>query len=148
MWVSFPYKRMVKHWLWAIAQDLLKPFLVRKRVNCWVLMVGHEVTEHIQGFAIAKYLESYTDESLAQVIFPHPLYLRRCMSRSCLRCNVQISYLKGRNMPRGLNNKVALIRGAAQGIGRGIALRLAQEGVHIGLVDLHQEKLNTVQQRG
>lgn len=49
-------------------------------------------------------------------------------------------------MPRGLNNKVALITGAAQGIGRGIALRLAQEGVHIGLVDLHQEKLNTVQQ--
>ncbi|MGN0935498.1 SDR family NAD(P)-dependent oxidoreductase [Acinetobacter amyesii] len=34
-------------------------------------------------------------------------------------------------MPRGLNNKVALITGAAQGIGRGIALRLAQEGVHI-----------------
>ncbi|PJG42274.1 dihydrolipoamide dehydrogenase [Acinetobacter tandoii] len=34
-------------------------------------MVGHEVTEHIQGFAIAKYLEA-TDESLAQVIFPHP----------------------------------------------------------------------------
>lgn len=49
-------------------------------------------------------------------------------------------------MPRGLNNKVALITGAAQGIGRGIALRLAQEGVHIALVDLHQEKLNTVQQ--
>src|SRR5690606_38375261 len=55
-------------------------------------------------------------------------------------------YLRSRNMPRGLNNKVGLITGAAQGIGRGIALRLAQEGVHIGLVDLHQEKLNTVQQ--
>jgi len=49
-------------------------------------------------------------------------------------------------VPRVLNNKVALITGAAQGIGRGIALRLAQEGVHIALVDLHQEKLNTVQQ--
>ncbi|WP_423855511.1 acetoin reductase [Acinetobacter guillouiae] len=49
-------------------------------------------------------------------------------------------------MPRGLNNKVALITGAAQGIGRGIALRLAQEGVHIALVDLHQEKLTAVQQ--
>lgn len=48
-------------------------------------------------------------------------------------------------MPRGLNNKVALITGAAQGIGRGIALRLAQEGVHIALVDLHQQKLNVVQ---
>jgi len=34
-------------------------------------MVGHEVTEHIYGFAIAKYLEA-TDESLAHVIFPHP----------------------------------------------------------------------------
>ena len=34
-------------------------------------MVGHEVTEHIQGFAIVKYLEA-TDESLTQVIFPHP----------------------------------------------------------------------------
>ena len=32
-------------------------------------------------------------------------------------------------MPKGLNNKVALITGAGQGIGRGIALRLAQEGV-------------------
>lgn len=49
-------------------------------------------------------------------------------------------------MPKGLNNKVALITGAAQGIGRGIALRLAQEGVHVALVDLHQEKLNAVQQ--
>ncbi|WP_353173484.1 acetoin reductase [Acinetobacter rudis] len=49
-------------------------------------------------------------------------------------------------MPRGLHNKVALITGAAQGIGRGIALRLAQEGVHIALVDLHQDKLNAVQQ--
>lgn len=49
-------------------------------------------------------------------------------------------------MPRGLHNKVALVTGAAQGIGRGIALRLAQEGVHIGLVDMHQEKLQAVQQ--
>lgn len=48
-------------------------------------------------------------------------------------------------MPRGLKNKVALITGAAQGIGRGIALRLAQEGVHIALVDLNQDKLNLVQ---
>ena len=44
-------------------------------------------------------------------------------------------------MPRGLNNKVALITGAAQGIGRGIALRLAQEGVHLALVDLSVDKL-------
>ena len=44
-------------------------------------------------------------------------------------------------MPRGLSNKVALITGAAQGIGRGIALRLAQEGVHLTLVDLSVDKL-------
>ena len=48
-------------------------------------------------------------------------------------------------MPRGLNQKVALVTGAAQGIGRGIALRLAQEGVHLGLVDLNQDKLAAVQ---
>ncbi|MDI2113689.1 dihydrolipoyl dehydrogenase [Commensalibacter nepenthis] len=36
-----------------------------------VHMVGHEVTELIQGFSIAKTLEA-TDESLAEVIFPHP----------------------------------------------------------------------------
>ncbi|OTG98665.1 SDR family NAD(P)-dependent oxidoreductase [Acinetobacter sp. ANC 4973] len=48
-------------------------------------------------------------------------------------------------MPRGLNNKVALITGAAQGIGRGIALRLAQEGVHLALVDLSVDKLKKVQ---
>lgn len=45
-------------------------------------MVGHEVTEHIQGFAIAKYLEA-TDESLAQVIFPHPT-LSEAMHESVL----------------------------------------------------------------
>lgn len=45
-------------------------------------MVGHEVTEHIQGFAIAKYLEA-TDESLAHVIFPHPT-LSEAMHESVL----------------------------------------------------------------
>ncbi|MNP81550.1 Dihydrolipoamide dehydrogenase [compost metagenome] len=45
-------------------------------------MVGHEVTEQIQGFAIAKYLEA-TDESLAQVIFPHPT-LSEAMHESIL----------------------------------------------------------------
>ena len=49
-------------------------------------MVGHEVTEHIQGFAIAKYLEA-TDESLAQVIFPHPTLSEPCMNPFWLQCN-------------------------------------------------------------
>ncbi|MGL4686518.1 MAG: acetoin reductase [Commensalibacter sp.] len=44
-------------------------------------------------------------------------------------------------MAKGLKNKVALVTGAAQGIGRGIALRLAQEGAHVALVDMNGEKL-------
>src|SRR5699024_5671148 len=43
-----------------------------------------------------------------------------------------------------LNNKVILVTGAAQGIGRGIALRLAKEGADIALVDLKKDKLHDV----
>ncbi|EMF0918196.1 acetoin reductase [Providencia stuartii] len=43
-----------------------------------------------------------------------------------------------------LNNKVILVTGAVQGIGRGIALRLAKEGANIALVDLKKEKLADV----
>ena len=50
-------------------------------------------------------------------------------------------------MPQGLNGKVALITGAAQGIGLGIATRLAQEGVHLALVDRSAEKLIQAQQQ-
>ncbi|WP_377278115.1 acetoin reductase [Rhizobium sp. R86522] len=40
--------------------------------------------------------------------------------------------------------KVALVTGSAQGIGRGIALRLASDGFDIALVDLKADKLNAV----
>ncbi|MFK4826124.1 acetoin reductase [Paenochrobactrum sp. BZR 588] len=43
-----------------------------------------------------------------------------------------------------LENKVALVTGAAQGIGRGIALRLAKDGFNLALVDLKAEKLESV----
>ncbi|AGO56046.1 acetoin reductase [Serratia plymuthica] len=47
-------------------------------------------------------------------------------------------------MSTGLNGKVAIITGAARGIGRGIALRLAQEGVNLALLDLSADQLGIV----
>ena len=43
-----------------------------------------------------------------------------------------------------INGKVAVVTGSAQGIGRGIALRLAQDGADICLVDMQLEKLQGV----
>lgn len=43
-----------------------------------------------------------------------------------------------------INGKVVLVTGAAQGIGRGIALRLAKDGADIALVDLKADKLQDV----
>ena len=43
-----------------------------------------------------------------------------------------------------LDGKIALVTGAAQGIGRGIALRLAKDGADIALVDLNTDKLQDV----
>lgn len=43
-----------------------------------------------------------------------------------------------------INNKVALVTGSGQGIGRGIALRLAKDGADIALVDLQDDKISQV----
>jgi meso-butanediol dehydrogenase/(S,S)-butanediol dehydrogenase/diacetyl reductase len=43
-----------------------------------------------------------------------------------------------------IKGKTILVTGASQGIGRGIALRLAKEGANIALVDIKADKLGTV----
>jgi meso-butanediol dehydrogenase/(S,S)-butanediol dehydrogenase/diacetyl reductase len=43
-----------------------------------------------------------------------------------------------------IDGKVALVTGAGQGIGRAIALRLAQDGAHIAIVDMNEEKMANV----
>ncbi|MFB9948579.1 acetoin reductase [Rhizobium puerariae] len=44
-----------------------------------------------------------------------------------------------------LNGKVVLVTGAGQGIGRGIALRLARDGADLALIDVKADKLASVQ---
>jgi meso-butanediol dehydrogenase / (S,S)-butanediol dehydrogenase / diacetyl reductase len=44
----------------------------------------------------------------------------------------------------GIQGKVLLVTGAGQGIGRGIALRLARDGASLALVDLQRDKVEAV----
>ncbi len=43
---------------------------------------------------------------------------------------------------RGLRDRVALVTGAAQGIGRGIAMRFAEEGMAVALIDLNGDAVH------
>src|SRR5690606_41163143 len=43
-----------------------------------------------------------------------------------------------------IEGKVALITGAGQGSGRGIGLRLANDGANIAIVDIKEETMNAV----
>lgn len=46
-----------------------------------------------------------------------------------------------------VKQKSVLVTGASQGIGRGIALRLAQDGANLALVDIKADKLERVARR-
>ena len=43
-----------------------------------------------------------------------------------------------------IDGKVVLVTGAGQGIGRAIALRLAEDGAHVAIVDVNADKMQTV----
>lgn len=46
---------------------------------------------------------------------------------------------------RGLHGKAAIVTGAAQGIGKAIAERLTEEGVHVLWADINEHKVRQAQ---
>jgi NAD(P)-dependent dehydrogenase (short-subunit alcohol dehydrogenase family) len=57
----------------------------------------------------------------------------KCMKSNIVKCSTQ-----GLSMYNSLNGKIAAITGAATGIGRAIAIRLAQEGADIAIIDVNE----------
>jgi len=45
-------------------------------------------------------------------------------------------------MEKKLDKKIAIVTGGAQGLGKAISLRLAQEGCHVVIADINQEGIN------